>query len=101
MEVLFEDLRPLGAALADTEASGPLGAVDRKVSLIEDGLTVAHVANAALFDPFATSDEESGAAYQAALRVRKGLRLHGRFWIGGVNFHSRERTRRDYLPNGK
>jgi transglutaminase-like putative cysteine protease len=79
MEVLFEDLRPLGAALADTEASGPLGAVDRKVSLIEDGLTVAHVANAALFDPFATSDEESSAAYQAALRVRKGLRPHGRF----------------------
>ena len=40
---------------------------------IQDGITVARAADAALFDPLAISDERSRAAYEAALRVRKGL----------------------------
>jgi transglutaminase-like putative cysteine protease len=77
MELYFENLTSLSVALAETE-SARSPTVDRTASLIHDGVTVAHAADAALFDPFAISDEEGSAAYQAALRVRTGLRTFGR-----------------------
>ncbi len=78
MALYFEDLDPPGAVRADTEPAATWPAGDRTASLIEDGVTVAHAADAALFDPIATSDEKSRAAYQAALRLRKGVHNLGR-----------------------
>jgi hypothetical protein len=49
-------------------------ASDRHSLLIADGIAVAHAADAALFDPLATSGEQSRAAYEAALRVREELK---------------------------
>jgi transglutaminase-like putative cysteine protease len=73
MERVFEDLGPPGAGRVDMEPSATAAAKERSASLIQDGVTVAHAADAALFDPLATSDERSRTAYEAALRVRKGL----------------------------
>lgn len=74
MELFFEDLRPPGAVLEVTKWAAPSLASDRTRSLIEDGVTVAHATDVALFDSVATSREQSSAAYQAALRVRQGLK---------------------------
>jgi hypothetical protein len=73
MERVFEDLSPPGTGRVDTEPAATSLARECPASLIQDGVTVAHAADAALFDPLATSAERSRAAYQAALRVRKGL----------------------------
>jgi hypothetical protein len=73
MELLFEDLRPPGAERVEAGAAAASSARERAGSLIQDGITVARAADAALFDPLAVSDEKSHAAYEAALRVRKGL----------------------------
>jgi hypothetical protein len=73
MERVFEDLGPPGAGRVDMEPSATAAAKERSASLIQDGVTVAHAADAALFDPLATPDERSRTAYEAALRVRKGL----------------------------
>jgi transglutaminase-like putative cysteine protease len=74
LELFFEDLRPPGTRRDDAEPAAPSPALARTGSLIEDGVTVAHAADASLFDPLATSDDRSHAAYQAALRVRKRLK---------------------------
>jgi transglutaminase-like putative cysteine protease len=71
LELFFEDLELTGAIAAVTDPAAASQACS--ASLIEDGLTVAHAADAALFDPIATSSEVSSAAYQAAQRVRNGL----------------------------
>jgi transglutaminase-like putative cysteine protease len=78
MALYFEDLGQPGAVRPDMEraVSWPTG--DRSASMIEDGVTVAHAADAALFDPIAASDERSRAAYRAALRLREGLQDLGR-----------------------
>jgi transglutaminase-like putative cysteine protease len=74
LELFFEDLRPPGIRRDDAGPTTPSAATGRTGSLIEDGVTVARTADASLFDPFATSDERSHAAYEAALRVRKRLK---------------------------
>jgi transglutaminase-like putative cysteine protease len=74
MEPFFEDLETLSAVVAVTESAAPSPTGDPTLSLIEDGVTVAHAVDAALFDPIATSEEQSSAAYQAALRLRKSLK---------------------------
>jgi hypothetical protein len=74
LELFFEDLRPPGTRRDNAGPTPPSAATTRTGSLIEDGVTVAHAADASLFDPFATSDERSHAAYEAALRVRKRLK---------------------------
>jgi hypothetical protein len=58
----------------DAEPGAAPHASDRAASLIADCMTVAFAADAALFDPLATSDERSRAAYEAALRVRRELK---------------------------
>jgi transglutaminase-like putative cysteine protease len=73
MERVFEDLSPPDAGRLDTEAATASSARKRSATLSQDGVTVAHAADAALFDPLDTTDERSRAAYEAALRVRKGL----------------------------
>ena len=67
MDLFFEDLS-LDSADRSEQATGTAA------SLIADGITVAHAADAALFDPLATSEEGSWAAYEAALRVRRELK---------------------------
>ena len=75
LELFLQDLRPSGTRRDDdVQPAAPSPAPARPGSLIEDGLTVAHAADASLFDPLAPSDERSHAAYQAALRVRKRLK---------------------------
>jgi hypothetical protein len=74
LELFFEDLRPPGTRRDDAEPAAPSPTPARTGSLIEDGVIVSHAADASLFDPLATSDEGSHAAYQAALRVRKRLK---------------------------
>jgi transglutaminase-like putative cysteine protease len=76
MELFFEDPRAPGA---DRGGAGPAATSrtgDRAAALTDDGVTVAHAANAALFDPLATSGEKSEAAYRAALRIQKGIPTH-------------------------
>lgn len=68
LDLLFEDLRP------DPAHPASAGADDGGASLIADGIMVAESVDAALFDPFGTSEERSRAAYAAALRVRKQLK---------------------------
>ena len=72
--LFFEDLNPPGTHRGGAESDAPSPANDPSASLIEDSVTVGRAADAALFDPIVISDERSRAAYQAALRVRKGLR---------------------------
>ena len=74
--VFFEDLSPPDAGRFDTEPATTSAARERSASLIQDGVTVAHAADAALFDPLGTSDVTSRAAYEAALRIRKDLSRH-------------------------
>ena len=59
MEVFFEELNhPVGdRSDGGPETLWPKG--ERAASLVADGITVARVADSALFDPFATSDEKS------------------------------------------
>jgi transglutaminase-like putative cysteine protease len=78
MELFFEDLMSPDAAAAHAELARTSPTGDRTASLIDDGVTVAHAADAALFDPTATSSDQSRAAYQAALRLRRGLQGLGR-----------------------
>ena len=73
MELFVEDLDLPDIGWRDAEPAAMSPASYRTASLIEDSITVAHAADAALFDPLVTSMEKSRAAYQAALRVRKGL----------------------------
>ncbi len=74
MDFFFEDLSPQTPDRSDAGPAASSLASDRAASLIADGITVAHAADAALFDPLDTSDERSRAAYRAALRVRKELK---------------------------
>lgn len=67
MDLFFEDL-----TLDNADRSEQATAT--ATSVIADGITVAHTADAALFDPFGTSEERSCAAYEAALRVRRELK---------------------------
>ncbi len=69
MELFFEDL---DQRIGDRSDARP-AASSSTASLVGDGVTVAHAADAALFDPLATSEERSRTAYEAALRVRKDL----------------------------
>lgn len=79
MEPFFEDLLALTPEHAGTESAAASQTGNRRATaLIEDGVIVARVADAALFDPLATSGESSSAAYQAALRLRKSLHDLGR-----------------------
>jgi hypothetical protein len=75
LEIFIEDLSRPARNRNDARTSDLLIANDGTTQLLEDGITVAHTADAALFDPLAASDERSRAAYQAALRVRKGLKV--------------------------
>ena len=71
--IFFEDLSPPDAGRFEP---GPATtSATRSALLFEDGVTVAHAADAALFDPLGTSDATSRAAYQAALRIRKELKV--------------------------
>jgi transglutaminase-like putative cysteine protease len=79
MDLFFEDLGPQTPDRSEASQSAPSQASDRAASLIGDGITVAHAADAALFDPLDTSDERSRAAYEAALRVRKELKSQTAF----------------------
>ena len=72
MELFFEDL-DLAAERGAIELGAASPANDRAASLVEDGVTVAHAVDAALFDPIAISDERSRAAYKAALRLQTGF----------------------------
>jgi hypothetical protein len=54
--------------------SAPSAVREQCDSLIADGVTVAQAADAALFDPVPTDETGSRAAYDAAIRVRQGLR---------------------------
>ena len=73
LELFLDDLNASGTERSDAEPAATSPASHPTAPLIEDGVTVARAADAALFDPLTTSDERSRAAYQAALRVRKGL----------------------------
>jgi transglutaminase-like putative cysteine protease len=73
MDLFFEDFTTPGEVRGNMEP-----ATDRTEPLIEDGITVAHAVDAVLYDPVATSQERSCAAYEAALRLRKGLQNSGR-----------------------
>ncbi len=64
--------QPLDLFFEDLSARSQTG--DGTSSLIADGVMVAEAGDAALFDPLATSEEHGRAAYQAALRVRDGLK---------------------------
>ena len=75
LEIFLEDLSRPFQDRSDAGISDLLIADEGPAQLLEDGVTVAHAADAALFDPLATSDERSRAAYQAALRVREGLKV--------------------------
>lgn len=74
LELFFEDMRPTGTPANHGEPAGPSPAPAGAGSLIEDGVTVAHAADASLFDPLGPSDERSHAAYEAAVRLRKRLK---------------------------
>ena len=54
MDLFFEDLSPQTPDRSDAGQSAPSQTSDRAASLIEDGITVAHAADAALFDPLDT-----------------------------------------------
>ena len=73
MELLFENLNPPGTDRLDTDPAATSPGSYPTAWLVEDGVTVAQAADAVLFDPLDTSDERSRSAYQAALRVLKGL----------------------------
>ena len=73
MELFLEDLNPPETDWRDAEPATTWPGSYPTSSLIEDSITVAHAADTALFDPLGASDEKSRAAYQAALRIRKGL----------------------------
>ncbi len=73
MELFFEDLHLPGTDRRDDEPAAASPAMSPTASLIEDSVAVARAADAALFDPLAPSEEGGRAAYQAALRVRRGL----------------------------
>jgi hypothetical protein len=73
MELFFEDLNPPGTHRGGVESAAMSSPSDPTASLIADSVMVAYAADAALFDPLGTSEERSRAAYQAALRVRRGL----------------------------
>ena len=75
LEIFVEDLSEPERYRSDARTSDRLIADDGATQLFEDGITVAHAADAALFDPLAASEERSRAAYQAALRVRKELKV--------------------------
>jgi len=75
LEIFLEDLSRPVRDRSDAGTSDLPIANEGAAQLLEDGFTVAHAADAALFDPLATSDERSRAAYQAALRVREGLKV--------------------------
>jgi transglutaminase-like putative cysteine protease len=75
LEIFLEDLSGPERNRSDARTFDLLIANDGVTQLFEDGITVAHAADAALFDPLAASEERSRAAYQAALRVRKGLKV--------------------------
>ena len=62
--------QPMDLFLEDLSSAPASG---RRESMVADGLTVANLADAALFDPFPPSAERSQAAYEAALRVRSEL----------------------------
>jgi transglutaminase-like putative cysteine protease len=74
LDRFFEDLSVQTANRSHSGMPASSQAVDRAALLIKDGITVAHAADAALFDPLATSDERSRAAYHASLRVRQELK---------------------------
>jgi hypothetical protein len=73
MELFFEDLHMPGTDRRDEELAATSPAKSPTASLIEDSVAVARAADAALFDPLATTEEGGRAAYQAALRVRRDL----------------------------
>ncbi|HEY5334721.1 MAG TPA: transglutaminaseTgpA domain-containing protein [Mycobacteriales bacterium] len=75
LEIFLVDLSRPVRDRSDARTSDPPIADDGAAQLLEDGITVAHAVDAALFDPLGTSDERSRAAYQAALRVRDGLKV--------------------------
>ena len=56
---VFEDLSPPDAGRFDTEPATTSAARERSASLIQDGVTVTHTADAALFDPLGTSDRRA------------------------------------------
>ncbi len=73
MELFFEDLSRPVVDRSEAGPPSPSPARDGAPSQVADGITVARAADAALFDPLGTSGENGRAAYQAALRLRKGL----------------------------
>ena len=74
LDLFFEDLGTSSVEQSDVGTTPRSPAGGRSTSLIADGVAVAHAADAALFDPLATSGERSRAAYEAALRVREELK---------------------------
>lgn len=74
LDLFFEELGSHSAERSDLGTMPRSPASDRHSLLIADGIAVAHAADAALFDPLATSGEQSRAAYEAALRVREELK---------------------------
>jgi transglutaminase-like putative cysteine protease len=81
MDRFFEDLRTESPDRSGTDPAALSQVGGRAASVIADGMTVAHTADAALFDPLDVSDESSRAAYQAALRVRKELKSSQSFKV--------------------
>jgi transglutaminase-like putative cysteine protease len=73
MELFFEEFGQPGADPGDARPTARSPAGVGAASLVADGVRVARSADAALFDPLAASDQRTKEAYQAALRVRKGL----------------------------
>ena len=59
MELFFEDLSHSVGARSNVGPASPSPTSDGAASLVADGITVARAADAALFDPLASSDERS------------------------------------------
>jgi transglutaminase-like putative cysteine protease len=76
LDLTFEEMRRTGPRPSRPQAatSPPSPADTRTDLLFSDGITVAHVADAALFSPDSLAAERGFAAYEAALRVRLALR---------------------------
>jgi transglutaminase-like putative cysteine protease len=75
LDLFFEDLRHSGSRTAPRPAVAPPESRtnDRPDPLVTDGMTVARIADEALFGPAPISAERGVAAYEAALRAQREL----------------------------
>jgi hypothetical protein len=76
LDLTFEEMRRTGPRPRRSQAATPPHPQTNSHMdlLVADGVTVAHIADAALFGPEPIPAGRGSTAYEAALRVRRALR---------------------------